>query len=179
MKKSELKQIIRECVTEVKDTTLLKENKQEFVTDDRFKTIAQLHTYIENNVAKSLNKMLSAIGINAKITAKIDQHRGESRIRIKSKVFSGTDLGLFQYCMSRVEFVFFGAGTINIKETENGIEYIPLVWCSLNLDYDHIDGGSNGSSFVFPGERNSHLWFDIKTGKMLKESEAITAFGEK
>ena len=175
MKKSELVSLIKEVYSE--STSLLKEDKEnEFVTDDRFKTIAQLHSYIETNATKSLNNLLASAGIKAKITIKIEENRrGSNSMRLESKKFTGDDLGIYKFCMKEAKFEIFNGGIIQSKSTETGIEFIPTIWCELNLSYEHIGGGTNGASFYFPGEKRSSIWFDIKSGQFLPLTKAMAA----
>ena len=149
----------------------LNEGAAIYVSDPKFKDETTLIADILKKAGPALNDLLARQGI--KYNPLTATERGK-RFTFDSKPMTGNDLGFMQYGFSEAYVNLFNGGAypqIN-KSAEESFEFEPYIWGTLNYQYKHTGGGSNGCSLIFSGENNDSIYYDIIAGKWLTGSEA-------
>jgi hypothetical protein len=149
--------------------------KEVFITDDRFKDEKTLFADILKNMGPAINKLLKDKGINYNPIT-VSENRG--RYQFDSKPVMGDALGIMKYGFKEVYIDTFGGGAVpRVNMTEAGMEFPPYIWFNLHYSYEHGSAdtsatGSNGCAFYLPGERQSNIYYDIVKGEFYGSKEA-------
>lgn len=148
--------------------------KEVFITDDRFKDEKTLFADILKNMGPAINKLLKDKGIDYNPIT-VSENRG--RYQFDSKPITGKDLGIMQYGFKEVYIKTFGGGAVpRVNNSEAGLEFSPYIWFNLHYSYEHGSAdtstqGSNGCALYLPGERQANIYYDIVNGVFLTSSQ--------
>jgi hypothetical protein len=105
-------------------------------------------------VGPALTKFLKEKGLNWPTTLKATEQRGS--IQIESAPVSGKDLGIMQFGFKNVVLsTRYGTEASIMSDGEPN-----LIVFGLSYQYEHPNGGMNGTDIILPGTRYSNVFYD-------------------
>jgi len=144
-----------------------------YTTDETITSKEDLFKTLNENLTKSFIAFSTKHKLDMpNPVIKIEDSRNKTYISLKSDKITGDALGIFKKCMAAAEFNFFSGRTVEFADVDAKFMFKPYIWCTLNLGYSSIHGGTNGLDYMIDDNGNGNsLIYDIKDKEFYKQSE--------
>lgn len=142
-----------------------------YIKSDKFKTADDLKKDIMEKINPAMEKFCQQYKISPvlKITGIKPSRRGSEYLDVKSDNFSESDMGIFKNCFEYAHFYLFNGKEVayHVDEESGDLYFRPFIWGTLHVEYQSINGGSNGLSYPYHehnGRKRDAMWYDIVNG---------------
>jgi hypothetical protein len=142
-----------------------------YITDPSITNKEDLVKKVESEMTSAFVQFAKDKDIPVK-NPQIEVSPGRRGTYVELKSDNIDDLGVFQNCFESAKFNFFSGREIQGSDVDGEFMFVPYIWSTLNISYQHKSGGSNGVGYVVEGERHSSdLWYDILEAKFYTANE--------
>jgi len=142
-------------------------NNYVYVSDERFKNIKDLFNEIEASIGKAFSEFIKE-EFDLNIAAKGTIGR-QNRVNVESAKISPKEFGIFKYAMTSATIGNFSGGVVVWNEETS--EFHPYVHMTIHISYEHVGGGSNGTSLRPLGTNSDWVSYDILNKKFINNDE--------
>lgn len=152
--------------------------EKEYILHESVKNEKDLFKLIENNIQKAWEEFENKFDIleQADMELGIEERKNRYWLVVKkSWKFTDLELGPFFRSMKYAQIGFFSGREIlfsDVSRTAGKFYFMPYIWTTLNIGYEHFGGGSNGTSVMLDGESDG-LYYDILEKKWYTRKEYL------
>ncbi len=144
-----------------------------YIKDKKFKSAQDIMDSFQKNAGPAFEKFIAdKLGIKIKAVTKTSR-RGDS-VTIVTEKLEKKDIGVFGNAFEFVNIESSNGGSINHQMVNNmQFEFSPLIFFQFNIYWRHMNGGSNGTTLVFPGNasHNPGIMYDIVENRFMDQKD--------